>query len=430
MFFKKRSEKQEIEDVLIGEMKINITAGSDLEKQIKMIHLTLEDLRFIRSIKHHVTENIEDIVDEFYRNLGHEPSLNHIIQDHSSIERLKKTLKVHITEMFEGVIDQQYIEKRMKIAEIHVRIGLKSKWYMCAFQNLLLSLIEIIDVKIEDKITYKRIVSAITKLLNLEQQIVLEMFDLEVEKIRNSMELQKLEIRENVLSASENLAAISEETNASFQSLDARSQDIVSYAELGNNLSLQAKESANSGEIQLQEHYSNLQKIYLSVNDLYEDINVLQNIMKEMQSIVELVTGIANKTNLLSLNAAIESARAGEHGRGFAIVAQEVRKLSEDTKQSVLNVSSLISDSYQQVGEITDSFKDIQEKIDVSTSTIAETKLQFRDILQTMDQSQTQNNKIFKEIEMFAKISQEIGKAIEEVTESAEKLTYLAQRMN
>ena len=244
------------------------------------------------------------------------------------------------------------------------------------------------------------------------------------------MELQKLEIRENVLNASENLAAISEETNASFQSLDARSQDIVSYAELGNILSLQAKESANSGEIQLQEHYGNLQKIYLSVNDLYEDINVLQNIMKEMQSIVELVTGIANKTNLLSLNAAIESARAGEHGRGFAIVAQEVRKLSEDTKQSVLNVSSLISDSYQQVGEITDSFKDIQEKIDVSTSTIAETKLQFRDILQTMDQSQTQNNKIFKEIEMFAKISQEIGKAIEEVTESAEKLTDLAQRMD
>ena len=244
------------------------------------------------------------------------------------------------------------------------------------------------------------------------------------------MELQKLEIRENVLSASENLAAISEETNASFQSLESRSQDIVSYAELGNNLSLQAKESANSGEIQLQEHYGNLQKIYLSVNDLYEDINVLQNIMKEMQSIVELVTGIANKTNLLSLNAAIESARAGEHGRGFAIVAQEVRKLSEDTKQSVLNVSSLISDSYQQVGEITDSFKDIQEKIDVSTSTIAETKLQFRDILQSMDQSQMQNNKIFKEIEMFAKISQEIGKAIEEVTESAEKLTYLAQRMD
>ena len=79
--------------------------------------------------------------------------------------------------------------------------------------------------------------------------------------------------------------------------------------------------------------------INYSVNDISSDVQVLLKISNRMQEIIDIVKSIADQTNLLSLNAAIEAARAGDAGKGFAVVAGEVRKLSEETKKSVINVS-------------------------------------------------------------------------------------------
>ena len=73
------------------------------------------------------------IVDAFYRNLSKEASLIDMINDHSFVDRLKQTLKRHICEMFDGKIDEEYFIKRKKIAQVHVRIGLKTKWLSLLF---------------------------------------------------------------------------------------------------------------------------------------------------------------------------------------------------------------------------------------------------------------------------------------------------------
>jgi heme-based aerotactic transducer len=83
--------------------------------------------------------------------------------------------------MFDGVIEGEYFEKRIRIAQIHVRIGLKTKWYMCAFQDLFLSLVEIIEEKLIHKEDYYLAIKAVSKILNLEQQLVLEAYDVESE---------------------------------------------------------------------------------------------------------------------------------------------------------------------------------------------------------------------------------------------------------
>lgn len=74
-----------------------------------------------------------------------------------------------------------------------------------------------------------------------------------------------------------------------------------------------------------------------------KDMEHLSNTSKEIGRIVTIITSIAEQTNLLALNAAIEAARAGENGRGFAVVAGEVRKLSENTKESISEVVKLVS---------------------------------------------------------------------------------------
>ncbi|BBP88294.1 hypothetical protein BsIDN1_19120 [Bacillus safensis] len=139
-------------------------------------------------------DDIAHIVDKFYKNLEVESSLMHIIQDNSSVDRLKKTLRIHISEMFAGVIDEAYVAKRIKIAQVHLRIGLQPKWYMAAFQDLLLSIMDLFANHIQDFKEYQTAVKATTKILNLEQQLVLDTFQNEYSKIRDEAEEQQQEL--------------------------------------------------------------------------------------------------------------------------------------------------------------------------------------------------------------------------------------------
>ena len=424
---KKTKEKK-----LNKEVKVewNIPKGIDAEHQVQMIGLTKEDLRIIHNLQPFVNEQIDDIVNRFYENLENEPSLLDLINDNSSIEKLRKTLRTHITEMFNGVINQEYFERRIRIAHIHVQVGLKTKWYLCAFQDLLLSLIGIIEENFEDKEEYFLAIKAVSKILNLEQQLVLESYDIETERIRKKAEDQKILVRNNVATASENLATISEETSASFRQLIEQSNEVVYLVNKETELSLLAEKRAEEGKEQIKKQNDNMGNINHSVNDISFDIKMLTEISKRMQEIVQIITSIANQTNLLALNAAIEAARAGDAGKGFSVVAGEVRKLSEETKQSVSSVSNLIADTNSQTEKLILSIEKIGEAVKVGDDSMKETDEYFKQILETMDETKFQNNKIENELSSFVSVINELGRAFEEVALSAESLTKITDEMN
>ena len=406
-----------------------INENSALNKQISMIGLTKGDLQVLKSLQPFVLEKIDEIVIRFYNNLENEQSLKNIINDHSSIERLRGTLKRHITEIFNGVIDEEFFYKRTKIAHMHVKIGLQTKWYMCAFQDLLLALTDLIEENLNSKAEILLAIRAVTKILNLEQQLVLEAYDLESERLKNVVAEQKAEIRASVAMAAENLAAIAEETNASFNQLNVQSEEIVSLANKGTELSLLAEDRSQRGQAQIEKQTGNMTNIQTSVHDISSDVDKLFNITQQMQDIVDIVTSIADQTNLLSLNAAIEAARAGEHGRGFSIVAQEVRKLSEETKKSVSNVSELINNTNTQVSRLSASLDKIIKAVENGNELMDETKSHFKEINVTMGETKEQNNKVENEVVAFKSVLLELGKAFEEVALSADQLTMITNDM-
>ncbi|UZD49139.1 protoglobin domain-containing protein [Peribacillus frigoritolerans] len=180
--------KQKIDSIDYMQYKehvgINNREYPSVLNQVDMIHLTIEDLCIIRSLQEQVKEHLTQIVGDFYKNLENEPSLMKIIKDNGSVDRLKKTLHPHMFEMFSGTIDDAYIKQRYIIAQVHVRIGLQPKWYMSAFQDLLQSLIIHVISNIKNIEQYQDNILAVTKIFNLEQQIVLEAYELENEKIR------------------------------------------------------------------------------------------------------------------------------------------------------------------------------------------------------------------------------------------------------
>lgn len=428
MFLFSRKEEKKIDFSGI-KGRVDIPVTSDIYKQIKLIGLNDQDMTYIKYLAPYVKNNISIIVDAFYNALGNEPKLQRIIDQNSSTERLKITLRRHLLEMFEGVIDQMYLDKRIRVAKAHIHIGLKPKWYIAAFQEISQTLFDVAFKEIEDKEDLFLMINAINKILNLEQQLVLEAYETEAEKVRQEELGMKLKIMEKVANTSSNLAELSEEKNASFQKLMVQSETIRDFAVKGNLVSKTAKKVSQDGKVQVDQQSNNMKDIIEAVNKINDDIDKMIHINEKMQEIISIITDIANQTHMLSLNAQIEAARAGEAGRGFSVVASEIGKLSDKTKESVKNVTNLINESKVQTCEVNNSLEKIKSEIVEGEQSMERTILHFERILESLQQTKLHSKHIEEKIKGFVQVIQELGIAFEEVSSFADNLNQIAHEL-
>lgn len=407
--------------------RIRLEHHSEFKKQLAIVDLTDDDLWVLSKLKPLVTEHIESIVSQFYQNLEHESSLMDIIHDHSSVDRLKKTLTIHIQEMFSGVIDEAFLEKRVRIAHVHLRIGLLPKWYLGAFQDLLLSLLKIFEYALSDK-EYKRSVKAVTKILNIEQQIVLEAFEDEHARIRTHEEERKNELHRQIKDTSGSLAALFAETTGAVQELVDKSSEIAETSRAGTKTAGSVEEKSIGGKKELEEQEQQLNQMGSSMTEIEHEIKKLENIAQQIEKIFGIVTGIAEQTNLLSLNASIESARAGEHGKGFAVVANEVRKLSDDTKKTVSAVSELVNNTNAQISIVTRHITDVNQLVKESKRKMSDINHLFDDIVSNMKTSKHQSGRIEGDLQSFLSGLEEVNGAVLQIASSVDSLVELTKK--
>lgn len=276
-WFSRKKKVQQSNDAMqrVQEQKVFIDVGADRELliQMNMIDLTEQDLFVLQSIDALIREHIDEITASFYNSVTNVDNLKRLIEEHSTIERLSATLKKHILEMFHGVVDVEYIAKRLRIAEVHQRIGLEPKWYMGAFQSLQNTLLDIVHRRVPDRDESLRMVKIITKMLNLEQQIVLEAYDKgNIRQKELHYNQIKEQLKNNISVLSEELAILTEQTSSSVQQLVAMSNEVNASLVQGVANSIDTASLASSGKINVQQLDDNIAGMQTSIAHMEEKV--------------------------------------------------------------------------------------------------------------------------------------------------------------
>lgn len=404
-------------------------ANEHFTNQVKMIDLSHEDLQNIRRIQEIVQKNLQAIVDHFYERITSVQELDKLIQEHSSIERLKQTLRHHVQEMFSGTIDETYIEKRHKIAKKHVHIGLASKWYIAAFHNLQRSLYEIVFSLALPHEEERQLLLSIDKLINLEQQIVLDEYD-QYSKLLIEQEQEKVRkaVKALISDTSHELRSQANETSQLASQLIQGANFIRENLAHSIETTNATKDVCNDGREQANQFKAFHQEIEERTAEIATMIQNLVTSTQEIQQVIEIVNKIAMQTNLLALNSSIEAARAGEYGKGFAVVAEEIRKLANETKNSVERIGSLIETTTEETAEVVDAIEKINELTEQGLSYSAQTTEMFAMITETVDTTISEFQQMIERIHPLVNIVETIDQSSETLSEEATKLDEMIQK--
>nr|WP_246141159.1 methyl-accepting chemotaxis protein [Bacillus marasmi] len=243
-----------------------------------------------------------------------------------------------------------------------------------------------------------------------------------VEQISASIEEMSKSI-DVVSDSAVSLLKTADETSISVQEMITSVQQVASSTHKMNELSQSVKTDAVEGAGTVNETLNAMKEISKEIN---QASNVMINLGKsseEIGSIIETIDDIAGQTNLLALNAAIEAARAGEHGKGFAVVADEVRKLAERSAQATKEIANLIKGIQNETVVAVNSIKSGADKVEVGNQLADKTNEAIKKITQGITIMSEEMNQIVEVTETQSKNTALITKSVENVAHKASEMT-------
>ncbi len=244
-----------------------------------------------------------------------------------------------------------------------------------------------------------------------------------------------------IASAAEELSAVTEQTSAGVNSqkvetdqvatamneMTATVQEVARNAEEASEAAVAADQQAREGDKVVGEAIAQIERLALEVGHSTEAMGELKRESDKIGSVLDVIKSVAQQTNLLALNAAIEAARAGEAGRGFAVVADEVRSLAQRTQKSTEEIEELIvglQNSTEQVATIMDNSRSLT---DSSVELTRRAGGSLESITRTVSAIQAMNQQIAAAAEQQSAVAEEINRSVLNVRDVSDQTSAASE---
>ena len=244
-----------------------------------------------------------------------------------------------------------------------------------------------------------------------------------------------------IASAAEQLSAVTEQTSAGVNSqkvetdqvatamneMAATVQEVARNAEEASEAAVAADQQAREGDKVVGEAIAQIERLAAEVGNSTEAMGHLKRESDKIGSVLDVIKSVAQQTNLLALNAAIEAARAGEAGRGFAVVADEVRSLAQRTQKSTEEIEELIvglQSGTQQVATIMDNSRGLTDSSVELTRRVGNA---LGNITRTVSTIQAMNSQIATAAEQQSAVAEEINRSVLNVRDVSEQTSAASE---
>lgn len=225
------------------------------------------------------------------------------------------------------------------------------------------------------------------------------------------------------MNAANDAASIVTEMSAGIEEIAANASSVATQTET-------AADKAVKGGTAVDKAVGQMSRIEETVNTSAQVVSKLGERSKEIGQIVGAISNIAGQTNLLALNAAIEAARAGEQGKGFAVVADEVRKLAEQSDEAAKKIAALIKEIQQDTDKAVEAMQQGTQEVKTGAEVVNAAGVSFREIADLVTEVSDQVKQISKAIQEMAQGSQKIVESVHKIDDLSKKSSAETQSVS